>query len=204
MVEIAAIILAGGRSSRFAHGSTKLVADLRGKPLIRHVVDAAAASLAAPVIVVTGHAREDIQAVLHRAQVVFVHNADYETGIASSLRCGLMSLPSNVDGAVICLADMPGITSSLINALIGAYGQESFVDAVVPTHDGRRGNPVLIASSLFERVASLSGDEGARRLLKRADMRVAEVPTGHTGILIDVDTRRDLNALSRRSYASSW
>jgi len=202
MVEIAAIILAGGRSSRFAHGSTKLVADFRGKPLIRHVVDAAAASLASPVIVVTGHARENIQAVLGRAKVSVVHNADYEMGIASSLRCGLMSLPSRVDGALICLADMPGITSSLINALIEAYGPESSAQAVIPTHDGRQGNPVLIARSLFERVASLSGDEGAKRLLKEADIGIVEVPAGHTGVLIDIDTCEDLDALSRQSFAN--
>jgi molybdenum cofactor cytidylyltransferase len=77
MVKVAAIVLAAGTSSRFSQGSTKLVENFEGKPLVRRSVDAATASLAFPVVVVTGHGREEIRNALHGAEVVFVHNHDY-------------------------------------------------------------------------------------------------------------------------------
>jgi molybdenum cofactor cytidylyltransferase len=80
MVKVAAIVLAAGTSSRFSQGSTKLVANFEGKPLVRHAVDAATASLAFPVIVVTGHAREDVRTALRGAEVVFVHNMTMQPG----------------------------------------------------------------------------------------------------------------------------
>ena len=111
MPDIAAIILAAGRSLRFrAEGGreiSKLVASLDGKPLVRHVAEAALASRARPVVVVTGHAQEVVEAALAGLPVVFANNAGFAAGLASSLKVGVAALPSGVAGALVLLGDMP-------------------------------------------------------------------------------------------------
>lgn len=193
---VAAVILAAGVSRRFTGVETKLLVDFHGKPLARWVLDAALASRARPVVVVTGHAREPIEAALSEPGVHFVFNENYASGLASSLRAGLAALPPEVAGAAICLADMPGVSAALIDRLIDAFrGAAPETDAVAPFCAGRRGNPVLIARRLFARVARLSGDEGAGRLLRAADANVIELPVEDAGALHDIDVAADANRL---------
>ena len=196
MAEIAVIILAAGKSSRFSQGGAKLVADFDGRPLVRWAVDAATASRANSVIVVTGYAREQIEAAIGDARVVFVHNEDYATGLASSLRAGLAALPREAAGAVICLADMPKVTSSLIDRLIARFARVcGEAHAIVPVHKGLWGNPALIARPLFARIASLDGDEGAKRILREPTTKVIELPVEDAGVLVDIDAPEDLGNL---------
>jgi molybdenum cofactor cytidylyltransferase len=195
MSEVAAVILAAGRSTRFAanqSGTTKLVAELHGKPLVRHVADAALASRARPVIVVTGHGRELVQGALAGLQITFVHNENYATGLASSLRAGVAAVPPEPAGAIILLGDMPLITADLMNHLIRRLEENSELDAIAPLTHGRRGNPVLLARSLLAEVAGLSGDEGARRLLQTPWIRVLEIPIGGDAAAADIDTPESL------------
>ena len=118
MVKIAALALAAGRSSRFAaaggQGATKLAAPIAGKPLARYAAEAALASSARPVIVVTGHAQEAVATALQGLPLEFVHNPDFASGLASSLRTGLAALPPDVAGAIVLLADMPAVTPALL------------------------------------------------------------------------------------------
>lgn len=195
MRKVAALVLAAGRSSRFGKGPTKLVVRYNGKSLIRHVVDAAAASVASPVVVVTGHARNEVERELFEAPVAFVHNEDYASGLASSLRLGVASLPA-VEGVVICLGDMPRVSYSTINRLAASFERSGGPDAVIPTCRGRRGNPVLIARSLFGPIATLMGDQGARLLLERPGRRIVEEAVGDPGVLIDFDTEQAMQDFS--------
>src|SRR3954451_535441 len=125
MSEIAAaIILAAGRSTRFVGdqaNTTKLVADLNGKPLVRHVADTALASRARPIIVVTGHAHQRVQDALAGLPFTFIQNKDYATGLASSLRAGIAAVPPNTPGTIVLLGDMPLITADLIDHLIRRF-----------------------------------------------------------------------------------
>lgn len=195
--KISVIILAAGKSSRFYQREMKLLADFNGKPLIRWAVDAAVDSCAHSTIVVTGHVREQIEATLHDSPVILVHNNDHATGLASSLRVGLAALPCEIDAAVICLADMPKVASSLIERLIGSYVRAPRgTQAIVPVYAGRWGNPALIARALFTRIMSLQGDEGAKRLLKEQSAKVVELPVDNAGVLADIDTAEDLFELS--------
>ncbi len=198
MGSIAAIVLAAGRSSRFrAAGGveeTKLVADLEGKPIVRRVVEAALASRARPVVVVVGHANSAVETALAGSAVTIVFNADFGTGMASSLRIGLTSIPADADGAVVLLGDMPKVAPQLIDDLIAAFEARPTVSAVAPIRESRRGNPVLIARPLFGQAMRLTADEGARRLL--AALRpgaVAEIAS-LTDVSFDVDTPDDLAA----------
>ncbi len=199
MSRVAAIVLAAGTASRYRAADpevpTKLVALLDGKPLVRHVADAAFASRARPILVVTGHADRDVAAALDGMTVERVPNPDYVTGLASSLRAGVAALPSDVAGALILLGDMPGVTGALIDRLIACFDAEPALDAVVPVYAGRRGNPALLARSLFVATATLEGDEGARRLLARA--RIREVDLGDAAVAFDVDDPAALAGLPR-------
>jgi molybdenum cofactor cytidylyltransferase len=199
MGEIAAILLAAGRSSRFhaAGGAeaSKLIAEFRGRPIVRWVAEAALGSRARPVIVVAGHARGAVETALAGLPLTFVFNPDFATGIASSLKAGLVAAPEDAAGAIILLGDMPEIRSDTIDVILEAFEKNPAALAAAPTHDGRRGNPVLLGRALFARVKSLEGDEGARRLISAADSaRVVEIAFADASVTTDVDTPADLNA----------
>jgi molybdenum cofactor cytidylyltransferase len=199
MAKIAALILAAGRSSRFAaaggEGPSKLIRPLLGKPLVRHAAEAALASAARPVAVVTGHARIEVEAALADLPLQFVFNANFGSGLASSLRAGVSALSADIDGAVVMLADMPGVNAALLGRLIERYADAPGALAVAPVRGGRRGNPVLLGKTLFAAVAQLTGDEGARRLLAAArPHQIQEIPTDELGISFDVDTPEALAA----------
>ncbi|MFN3891820.1 MAG: NTP transferase domain-containing protein [Beijerinckiaceae bacterium] len=188
---IGAIILAAGQSSRFRAADpsapSKVVAPLAGKPLVRHVAEAALAARLDPVIVVTGFAREHAEGALPGLDVRLVHNPDHATGLASSLRAGVAALPAGTEGAAILLADMPKISAGLIGTLARIFQENPHAAAVVPCLHGQRGNPVIIRASLFEDVARLQGDVGARPLLQgRSD--VIEVAISDESVAFDVDT----------------
>ncbi len=199
MTRVGAILLAAGKASRFraAGGlaTTKLVETLGDKPLVRMAAEAALASKARPVVVVTGHARSAVEAALADLAVEFAHNPKYATGLASSLRVGLSAMPADVVGALILLGDMPWIEARLIDGLIAGFQANPSALAAAPSHEGRRGNPVLLGRSLFEAAMRLRGDEGARRLigaLKAGELVEVEAPGA--GSIIDIDTPSDLAA----------
>ncbi len=183
---IAAIVLAAGRASRM--GANKLVAELDGVPLVRHAVLAALASPARPVVVVTGNEADRVRAALAGLEVVVVHNADFATGLASSLRTGIAAVPEAA-GAVVCLGDMPHVTSAHVAALVTAFVAADDDGAIiVPTCHGRRGNPVLWGRGRFAEIAQLTGDVGARALIDRHAAMVRWVAVDDPAILVDVDT----------------
>jgi molybdenum cofactor cytidylyltransferase len=194
---IAAVILAAGTASRFraedAGAPTKLVALYKGRPLVRHVAEAALASRARPVLVVTGHAREAVETALAGLDLQRAHNPDFASGLASSLRTGVAALPGSCDGAVILLGDMPLVGAGLINSLIDAFAGRREARAVAPLHGGARGNPALVARRMFGEIAQLTGDQGARRLF--AGGGVIDVPIDDAAVTLDIDTPAALKGL---------
>jgi molybdenum cofactor cytidylyltransferase len=203
---IAAIILAAGRSRRFQAGAgdSKVLAALAGKPLVRHVAEAATQSRAKPVVVVTGQAAAKVEAALAGLDLRFVHNADPDAGLSRSLRTGLAALPGDSSGAIILLADMPYVTAAMIDRLVAAFvnaAQEP--QAVVPVQNGRRGNPVLLGRSLFAAAMTIEGDRGARALLDAPGVATLECPVDDSAIAIDIDTRDALAKLTVDDRTSS-
>jgi molybdenum cofactor cytidylyltransferase len=189
---IAAIVLAAGKSSRM--GRNKLLIELDGKSLVEHTVDAALASQAAPVIVVLGHQRDDIIARLADRNVVLVENPDYAEGLSTSLKRGLAALPETVEGAIICLADMPGIGQQLLDRLIAAFNPVEGREIILPMRQGKRGNPVLWGRRFFAELQGIAGDTGARHLIGAWPEHVAEIEAPDDGVLIDLDTPEALAA----------
>ena len=189
---IAALVLAAGLSSRM--GSNKLLAEWRGKPLLRWTVEAALASEARPVIVVTGHESASIEAALKGLDVKIVHNLHYATGLSASLKAGIRAVPGDSDGTIVLLGDMPEIAASLIDRLIAAFSPADNRSICVAVHEHRRGNPVLWARRFFAEIESLSGDVGAKDLIAAHEDVTCEIEADGA-VLRDIDTPDALAAL---------
>jgi molybdenum cofactor cytidylyltransferase len=117
---LGAILLAAGRSTRMG-AENKLLAEIGGKPLVRIAAEEALKSRARPIVVVTGHQPERVQAALRDLDLRIVHNPDFADGLSTSLKAGLSALPDDVDGALVLLADMPRVDATLIDKLMGAF-----------------------------------------------------------------------------------
>jgi molybdenum cofactor cytidylyltransferase len=191
---IAAIILAAGRSTRMG-GPNKLLAEIGGRPLVRIAAEEALASRVQPVIVVTGHQREQVEAALEGLKVQRVHNPDFADGLSTSLKAGLAAVPDEVDGAIVCLGDMPQVNAALIDRLAAAFDPERGALIVVPSSDGKRGNPVVWSRRFFHELATLEGDVGARHLIARYPEAMTEVQVSGSAALVDVDTPEALTRL---------
>jgi len=192
---IAALILAAGRGTRFGE-SPKLLADLRGKPVVRWVAQAAIASVARPVVVVTGHKAPEVERALSDLPIQLARNPDYAEGLSTSLKAGFRGLPPGAEAAVVLLGDMPLVTTAIIDRLAQAWHERGKPSALVPVTAGRRSNPVVLARTLESEVLALEGDAGAGLLLRRrAD--VVELALEDAALLADVDTAGALASLNR-------
>ena len=194
----AAVVLAAGRGTRMG-GPNKLLAEVAGKPLLRHAVEAALASRARPVVVVTGHEHANIEAVLAGLDVTFVHNPDFSQGLSTSLKVGLAALPDEIDGTLVLLGDMPRVTPTLLNRLVDAFDPDGGALAVVPVRDGHRGNPVLFSRIFFPELQNVTGDVGGRGIVGSHGEGVVEIKVEDDAAFLDVDTPEALEAVRSAS-----
>ncbi len=191
---IAAVVLAAGRSTRMG-GPNKLVAEIAQRPLVRIAAEEALASRAKPVIVVTGHQRPDVERALTGLPVKLVHNPDFAQGLGTSLRTGVAAVPPDADGVVVCLGDMPQVDAGLVDRLIAAFDPARGALIVVPTFEGKRGNPVLWSRRFFPDLMAVEGDVGARNIIGRYPEAVVEVAVDGTGAFTDIDTPEALTGV---------
>ena len=192
---IGALVLAAGQSRRMG-ALNKLLVEVDGTPMVRRVAEAALASRASGAIVVTGHEAERVGAALAGLDVAIAHNPDYTEGMSSSLESGLEALDPALDGAVICLGDMPRTNAALIDRLIAGFNPLEGRTIGVPTYRGKRGNPVLWAARYFGEIRRLAGDVGARHLIGDHADAVYEVESPDHSVTIDVDTPEALDELN--------
>jgi len=191
---IAALVLAAGQSRRMG-ATNKLLIDIDGAPMVRRVVETVLASRARPVIVVTGHQGDAVRDALDGLDIAFIDNPDYTEGLSASLRHGLGALAKrrNIDGALVCLGDMPEVGAAHLDKLIAAFDPLEGRAICVPTHNGKRGNPVLWASRFFAEIVAVAGDVGARHLIGDYAELACEVELADGGVLVDIDTPEALS-----------
>ncbi|MDQ2705184.1 MAG: molybdopterin-binding/glycosyltransferase family 2 protein [Pseudomonadota bacterium] len=190
--KVHAVVLAAGRSSRMG-GSNKLMAHFSGQPLIRQTVERALASKASGAVAVTGHQATCIREALEGLDIVVAQNPDFASGLSSSIRAGIAAIPADATGALILLGDMPAVSSTDLDRLIEAFRKAGGLSIVRATHNGKRGNPVILPRALFGAVAQLEGATGARHLIEAGLMPVVDVEIGKAAS-IDVDTRDALES----------
>lgn len=164
------VVLAAGASTRM--GRAKQLLPLRGRPLLQHVLDAAAAAGLDEIVLVLGPRAAEIgpALTLPRDRVVrVVDDPLCASGQAASLRAGLQAADPRAAAAVVLLGDQPGVTAALIERVVAAF-REGGAPAARPVYaaaGGARtpGHPVVLARRLWPALATLHGDEGARALL---------------------------------------
>jgi molybdenum cofactor cytidylyltransferase len=199
---IGALILAAGQSRRMGE-INKLMIELDGKPMVRHVAETVLASRATPVVAVLGHERDRVRGAFSGLKIRAVYNPDYAEGISTSLRRGLAALPDDIDGVVVCLGDMPLLGAAEIGRLIDAFNPVEGRSIIVPTRRGKRGNPVLWGKRFFAEMQEVAGDVGARHLIGAYPEAVLEVEMTGDGTLLDIDTPEALAEFLERAPASS-
>ena len=195
---VVGLVLAGGRASRMGSDHNKMLAALEGKPLIAHSVDAALGAGLAEVWVATGYEAEQVRAALAGRRVRFAHNPDFASGMASTLRAGLLATGPDCDAVAVLLGDMPRVRADDIRRLVAAFEQSARRAICVPVHGGRRGNPVLWPASEWGALLAVTGDTGGRELLRARDAQLVRVPIEHPGVLLDIDTQSDLAEVATR------
>jgi molybdenum cofactor cytidylyltransferase len=193
---IAAIILAAGSSSRMSNGQHKLLLPLGDRPVLAHILEAALRSQANPILLILGHQSEQIEAAIldytNSERLIRLNNPAYQQGMSTSLRLGLAQLAaldpqSNVEGAIILLGDQPFISTEIIDTLITSkHTSQKLI--IAPCYHGKRGNPVLLDSSLFDELAAVTGDKGGRSVIARHPEDIESVELGDAMANHDVDT----------------
>jgi nicotine blue oxidoreductase len=182
----AGLLLAAGEGRRL--GMPKALVEIGGVRLVDRGVRMLHEAGCTPIVVVTGAAPTDV------AGAVVVHNPDWRTGMASSLRAGLSALPPDCPAVVIALVDQPRVTAAAVRRLRAAY--DSGARVAVATYGGRPRNPVLIAHEhITEAAADASGDVGARAFLRAHPELVVPVPCDDVAGADDIDTPEDLERL---------
>ena len=176
-------------------GSPKPLLTLRGQTLLGRVIAAARASQCDDVLVILGEMADRVgqEAVVAGIRTIF--NRRYREGMGTSIAAGISALPPQCEAAVVLLADQPCLGADAINALIDTY-RATGKPLVASRFGTVVGAPTLIARSLFSEAAALSGDVGARPLIKKHPDLVAEVPQRPEASW-DVDTPEDLARLTR-------
>ncbi len=178
---IAAVVLAAGLSSRFP--GDKLLHPLRGKPLAARIADTLAALPFAHRLAVCPAESPGRTSLFAARGFEIVVNDAPGRGMASSLALAAQrAIALDVDGLLVCLADMPNVTATHLERLLSAAGDAPAATVV----DGRHGPPAVFGRDLLPALASLTGDKGARDLLSRATPIEADPELGR-----DYDTLAD-------------
>ena len=194
--EFEAIVLAAGAGSRFGGG--KLLAPWAGGVLLDGALAAAFAAPVSRVIVVTGADSQAVAAAAsafaqqagQTARLHVVHADDHAQGMGASLRRGAAELAADCAGVFVLLGDMPRVPHAVLALLAKAV--RAGAPAAAPVFDGQRGHPALIGADLLAGLLALTGDAGARNILKDLGERLARVAAPDDGVLFDVDERGDL------------
>jgi len=174
-MNIRGIILAGGMSSRM--GKNKLQLELKGKPIINIVIDNTRQSKLSELMLVYGKYEVD-------TDIKKVYNPNYEMGMSTSIIEGLKGYTG--DGVMLLLGDMPFVNKEIVNELIQRFNNTE-KNIVVPTFEGKRGNPVIVGKKYFQSLLENKGDKGARDIINNNIDDVEWVQVNSRGIFIDVD-----------------
>lgn len=189
MMRIGAVILAAGGSSRLGQPKQLLVLD--GEPLLRRIARSAVETGASPVVVVLGAVLDPCRNALEGLDVRMVENPRWQDGMGTSVAAGVAAL-GNVDAAMLLVCDQPGITLAALRRLIAAFTGPHVIAA---RYAGTVGTPAIFPSTHFSALCELSGDTGARRLLRQngGDVIVLDLPEAE----LDVDTEGDWAKIRR-------
>ncbi|MCG8493690.1 MAG: molybdopterin-binding/glycosyltransferase family 2 protein [Sneathiellales bacterium] len=198
--KIAVLLLAAGQSRRMGP-QNKLLALVDGKPMLRHVAEAISKSDADHTLMITGHDADNVLKTIWDLDIASAQNPDYAEGISTSVKLGFKILSSDYDGILVCLGDMPFVTSDILNKMIAAFDPVEKRAIIAPVLNGKRGNPVLISTDLNDDIQSISGDIGAKALIAENEDLVHTIEFDSTSIFTDIDTPQSLEQVTGQNAA---
>ena len=185
---ICAVVLAAGLSRRM--GAQKLLLPFGGKTVVAHIVDQIIASTVDEVHVVVGHEGRRVSRELSDRHASVVTNPDYESGMLSSVRCGLTALGRECRAVMVALGDQPSVTSKLIDRMVQSFAATE-KQILVPSYDGRRGHPVLFSANYRDEILTQYNNVGLRGLLRAHPDDVFELNVSSSAVLSDMDCPED-------------
>lgn len=195
-IKTGVIILAAGSSSRL--GQPKQLLEFNGKTLIEIAVEAAQNSLAQSCVLVLGANANLISEKVGHLKIDQVTNENWENGMASSMQKGLKYLMENStpDQVILMLSDQPFVDSNILNSLI-ENKINTHSEIIACSYNGTLGVPVLFTKKYFPKLLSLTGNDGAKKLVMahQDDLLTIEFPLG----AIDIDTMEDYQRLKSSS-----
>lgn len=187
---IGCVILAAGNALRF--GENKLLSLYDGKTLIQRAFDAVPTERLGSVTVVTQY--DAVAELAGDYGFSVTRNPAPERGISSSVVLGTRALMARCDGLLFLAADQPLLRRATVAAILDRFLSDP-ARIVVPTAEGRQGNPCLFPRILFPELLSLTGDRGGKQIIRRRPELVNELPVPARELL-DVDTAAELQSLS--------
>jgi molybdenum cofactor cytidylyltransferase len=188
MPMLSAILLAAGESKRM--GKPKQLMPLGKNTLLEQVIDNLLDSSVDETIVVLGHKAREISRTIASRPVRIALNPDYRRGMSTSIIAGLKRVDPRSRAVMLTLGDQPLVESDTINQLIEAFNKNN-KGIAIPTHQGRRGNPVIFDLKYKPELLKLEGDIGGRGIIKNHPHDVLEVPVDSESVISDIDTRED-------------
>lgn len=191
---VSAILLAAGESRRMG-AVNKLALEVDGIPLLRRT---ALTLLGAPLrelVVVVGHDAQTARSLLDGQPLRLVENPHYAEGQMTSVHCGMQALHEPCEGVMICLSDQPRLETADIKTLIRAFLDDCPRSVLVPTYEGRRGNPVVLAHRHREAILASDRNLGCKRLIEKNPELVWPFPMANDHCVVDLDTPEDYSAL---------
>lgn len=197
-LRVGAVLLAAGTGSRMG-GVAKSLIRLQGVPLINRQLIALSGAGVDEVVVVTGFARDAVEASVSTFPVTLAHNANYALGQQSSVRVGLQALRGNFDAVLVVLADQPLLGAADLTELIAAFKKRPAGHVVVPVVDGQRGNPIVMDEVALADILASDTNLGCRHLVERQPELVHVHTSTNTRFVTDLDTLADLEALAQRT-----
>ena len=188
---ISAILLAAGQSKRMK-GENKLIKKIKGVPLIKLTVKNILDSSIDKLIIVLGYQKEIVKKVIDNSEKIeFVINENFESGMASSIKVGLSSLPEKTDAFFICLGDMPMVNKNILNLLINSQNNK---EIIVPNYNNKKGNPILFSKTMKDKIMNIDGDLGAKKIIKLNKDKVLNIKINDQSIIKNFNTLSDFSS----------
>ena len=171
-------------------GRNKLLLTLGNKRIIEHVIDNVKSSKIKDIYLVYGNDQGEFEEIGQSKGIKLIHNRDYHLGQSSSVKKGIELIGDRYRGAMFLLGDQPFISSKTINLLL-----ENFISnqkgIIVPSYQGKRGNPVIFSRDFFSAIKEIEGDRGARDIIKAHQDRTIYIPIKDKRENFDIDSEKD-------------
>ncbi len=190
--KIYAVVLAAGHSTRFDGG--KLTQPLNGKPLLHYSLTAAQSAFPGRVVLVVGHKSGAVTELAGNLADLVIFNPDYSSGQGSSLAAGVKACRDDADAIVVMLADQPLVSEDTLKALVKCWNRKAG-QIVASDYDNAMGPPVLFGMGSYDQLCNLTGDSGAKSIIRSGEFDVVTVDIAARGL--DVDTPQNLQTASQ-------